>query len=90
MLQETEEDMLKHQLMSGGYSVPGIGPVGPRPQGGRPVIHPGDVTAGLDLMSNSFSWQALTDLGIDPSSITNQVFVANASVPHSCCFYNWF
>lgn len=84
MLQETEEDVLKHQLMSGGYSVPGINPVGARPQGGgRPVIHPGDVTAGLELMSNSFSWQALTDLGIDPSNITSQVFVANASIMHS-------
>lgn len=98
VLQETEEDVLKHQLMSGGCSVSGISPGGggggggARPQGGgggggRPVIHPGDVTVGLELLSNSFSWQALTDLGIDPSNITSQVFVANASVLHSLCFY---
>lgn len=76
LLQETEDDVYKHQVMSG--AIPGSGLVGPKSQG-RAMVPPGDVLAGLDFMSNSFTWQALDDLGIDSPNISSQVFVANVS-----------
>lgn len=72
--EETEDDIYKHQVMSG--AIPGSSLVGPKSQGNA-IVPPGDVLAGLDFMSNSFTWQTLDDLGIDSPNISSQVFVAN-------------
>ena len=60
----------------------GAGLVGPRPPGmlsqGSHSVQPGAMGPVASL-SNDFSLQLISDLGIDPANITNQVFVANVS-----------
>jgi len=83
VLQENEEDVLRRMHMSaGGRLNPGLTQVSrPAATGMGPLsqisTQPLGMLGNVATMPNDFSMQLLHELGIDPSNITNQVFIAN-------------